>query len=128
MRIEAFDATAFDGHHNWVFEIMTKEDAIAHLMGLAEIDVIENEIATKKPIQKMPNGKTCFCIQRRIRGQVTQRLRLWDQKSREFGKYPILGGISLPEEEKVYQTGQVSVSYDERANTLQILATDTLYE
>jgi hypothetical protein len=128
MRIHAFDSTAFGGHHNWVFDTMTKEDAIDHLMGLAEIDVIVDEIADKKPIQKTNSGKTEFWIQRRIRGRVVRRLRLWEEKSCQFGKNPILGGVSLPEEQKVYMTGQVSVSYDEAENILEILAADTLYE
>lgn len=128
MRIEAFDATAFDAHHNWVFDSMNKEDAISHLMGLAEIEVITDEIAEKKLIQDLPTGRREFWVQRRIRGRVLRRLQLWGAKEREFGAAPILGGISIPEEGTAYQTGQVVVSYDEPTNVLEILAAQTLYE
>jgi hypothetical protein len=95
---------------------------------LAEIDVILDEIAEKKPLQETRSGKTQYWTKRRILGRVVRRLRLWDEKSCQFGKNPILGGISLPEEKKVYITGQVSVSYDEAENILEILAAETLYE
>lgn len=120
MRIETFNANATSSNNIPVFEMWTTDDAVFHLQGFAEIEVIEDSRELIPP----PEGWTEELFDRRvIRGRVTSKLNMWDERSSEFGKEKFLGGIKLPEELGSYQTQEVMVDYDQSTNilTIQIL-------
>jgi hypothetical protein len=117
MRIETFNPSATDAQHNWVYETMTESDGISHLSGLAEIDVARDEVVKLPP----PPGWTGEVYGHRIiEGKVTQRLFMWEESSRFFGRREFLGGVHLPEENQLFRTNECSVDYDAATNILKL--------
>jgi hypothetical protein len=123
MRIETFNPTATMPENNWVFETMTITDGLSHLQGLAEIEVAEDKTVPLPP----PQGWTGELFARRIiRGTVSQRLFMWDKRSRYFGHEQFLGGIYLPKEDKLYQGAEVI--YEATSNTMAITLLERFYD
>ncbi len=119
MRIETFNANATSSENNSVFEMWTTDDALSHLEGFAEIEVIED----RRKLIPPPGGWTEQLYARRvIRGSVTSKLNMWDERSSEFGRDTFLGGIRLPEERSSYRMQEVMVDYDQSTNILTIQA------
>jgi hypothetical protein len=123
MRIETFNATATMPENNWVFEAMTTTDGLSHLQGLAEIDVAVDKIVPLPPLQGWTGELFAHRI---IRGTVSQRLFMWEKRSEYFGCEQFLGGIHLPEEDKVYQTAEVT--YDAKSNMMEITLLERHYD
>jgi hypothetical protein len=119
MRIETFNANATSSENNSVFEMWTTDDALSHLQGFAEIEVIDD----RRKLIPPPEGWTEQLYARRvIRGSVTSKLNMWDERSSEFGRETFLGGIRLPEERSSYRMQEVMVDYDQSTNILTIQA------
>ena len=113
---------------DWACESMTVEDAVSPIMGVVDLDVVEDVITNKAPVLVRDN-RTLYRVQRRIVGFVAEHLSLWPEVWREMqDTNGSVQGISLPEEGKTYLKGQVALAYDWHDHLLEIVVWDAVWE